>query len=65
MNVQIAVWVSAITVTQDLAPRPEVAAPHVVGCALTLWASSAAPAPFALRFEHSNDVHLACLETEI
>jgi hypothetical protein len=42
-----------------------VAAPHVVGCALTLWASSAAPAPFALRFEHSNDVHLACLETEI
>ena len=51
--------------TQDLAPRPEVAAPHVVGCALTLWASSAAPAPFALRFEHSNDVHLACLETEI
>ena len=51
--------------TQDLAPRPEVAAPHVVGCALTPWASSAAPAPFALRFEHSNDVHLACLETEI
>lgn len=67
MNVQIAVWVSDHT--QDLAPmlapRPEVAAPHVVGCALTLWASSAAPAPFALRFEHSNDVHLACLETEI
>ena len=66
MNVQIApsrLWVSDHT--QDLAPRPEVAAPHVVGCALTLWASSAAPAPFALRFEHSNDVHLACLETEI
>lgn len=67
MNVQIAVWVSVAYSdhTQDLAPRPEVAAPHVVGCALTLWASSAAPAPFALRFEHSNDVHLACLETEI
>jgi hypothetical protein len=51
-------------ITKDLARRP-VAAPHVVGCALTLWSSSAAPAPFALRFEHSNDVHLACLETEI